>query len=73
MYPHYATEWLEWTGYWLVGGLAGLGWWGTPAMWFVINEIAVMAPRAVGGLRWYEAKFGKRALAGRGALVPGLL
>lgn len=73
MYPHYTTEWVEWTGYWLLAGLAGLGWWSTPAMWFVVNEVGTMAPRAVDGRRWYEGKFGKRALAGRGAVVPGLL
>ena len=56
-----------------MGGLAGLGWWGTPAMWFVVNEVGIMAPRAVDGWRWYEGKFGKRALARREAVVPGLL
>lgn len=72
MYPHYAMEWVEWAGYWLMGGLAGLGW-GTPAMWFVVNELATMAPRAVDGRRWYEGRFGKRAVSGRGAVLPGVL
>ncbi|KAF7508251.1 hypothetical protein GJ744_009396 [Endocarpon pusillum] len=73
LYPHYTMEWMEWTGYWLTGALAGLGWWGTPAMWFVVNEVATMAPRAAHGWRWYEGKFGNRALARRAAVLPGLL
>lgn len=73
LYPHYVMEWLEWTGYWIVGSLAGLGWLGTPAMWFVVNEVVTMAPRAVDGKRWYEGRFGKRAVKGRRAVVPGLL
>lgn len=73
MYPHYAMEWLEWTGYWMLGGLAGLGWWGTPALWFLVNEVTIMTPRAVGGWRWYERRFGKKALAGRDVVLPGVL
>lgn len=55
-----------------MGGLAGLGW-STPALWFVLNELATMAPRAVDGVRWYDQRFGRRAVAGRKAVIPGLL
>lgn len=72
LYPHYAMEWLEWTGFWLLGGLAGLGW-NSPAAWFVLNEVATMTPRAVDGRRWYVERFGKRAVGGRRAVLPGLL
>lgn len=72
LFPHYALEWVQWTGYWLMGGLAGLGW-STPALWFVLNELATMAPRAVDGVRWYDQRFGRRAVAGRKAVIPGLL
>jgi 3-oxo-5-alpha-steroid 4-dehydrogenase 1 len=67
--PHYVLEWFEWTGYWILGGGLGLGW-NTPALWFLINELMTMSPRAVTGRKWYEKKFGKRALAGRGGFAP---
>lgn len=67
--PHYVLEWLEWTGYWILGGGLGLGW-NTPALWFLINEVATMSPRAVRSRKWYEKKFGKRAVAGRGGVAP---
>lgn len=67
--PHYVLEWLEWTGYWILGGGLGLGW-NTPALWFLINELATMSPRAVMSRKWYEKKFGKRAVAGRGGFAP---
>ena len=69
LFPHYVLEWVEWTGYWIMGGLCGLGW-DTPALWFLIAELAVMPPRAVRGRYWYEKKFGKRAIGGRGAFAP---
>ncbi|KAF7845928.1 hypothetical protein BT93_L0008 [Corymbia citriodora subsp. variegata] len=81
LYPHYSLEWLEWMGYWILGGACGLGW-GTGftgyakcsgALWFLFMEISVMLPRAVKGLTWYEQKFGKRALAGRKAAIPGVI
>lgn len=72
LYPHYVMEWVEWTGYWLLGGVAGLGW-ATPALWFLINEVGTMAPRAADGKGWYETRFGRRAVGARKALVPGLL
>jgi 3-oxo-5-alpha-steroid 4-dehydrogenase 1 len=67
--PHYVLEWFEWTGYWILGGGLGLGG-NTPALWFLINELMTMSPRAVTGRKWYEKKFGKRALAGRGGFAP---
>jgi 3-oxo-5-alpha-steroid 4-dehydrogenase 1 len=32
-----------------------------------------MLPRALAGKRWYEEKFGKDKVAGRKAVIPGLL
>lgn len=43
------------------------------ALWFVVMEISVMAPRAVHGLKWYQDRFGERAVKQRKAVVPGLL
>lgn len=75
MYPHYSLEWIEWVGYWVLGGAWGLGW-GWPASaaaLFVVNEVASMTPRAVDGMKWYEKKFGKKATAKRSAVLPGLI
>lgn len=69
LYPHYALEWLEWTGYWIFGGAVGLGW-STPALWFVIAEIASMLPRAVDGRKWYAKRFGEKRIEGRGGALP---
>ena len=68
LYPHYVCEWIEWAGFWIVGGGRC-----TPARTFVLNEIATMAPRALQGKRWYLARFGRNQVGGRGALVPGVL
>lgn len=75
LHPHYSLEWMEWTGYWVLGGAWGMGWtWpGSAAALFVLNEMASMTPRAVDGLKWYEKKFGKRAVGRRKAVVPGLI
>lgn len=71
LFPHYAMEWLEWTGFWILGGSWGLGYgYSSPALWFVLVEIATMLPRAVSGRKWYEQKFGKRAVAGRAGAIP---
>lgn len=79
LFPHYTAEWVEWFGYWLIGLGAGMksglgkdggSTWLTPAFWFVIAEILVMIPRARSGRKWYEDKFGKRAVAGRGSISP---
>jgi 3-oxo-5-alpha-steroid 4-dehydrogenase 1 len=73
LYPHYLLEWVEWTGFWIMGGAWGLGWGvSSAALWFVVAELAVMVPRAYQGREWYEQKFGKRALAGRAAVFPFL-
>lgn len=73
MYPHYVLEWFEWTGVWVLGGAWGLGWGNkSAALWFVIAEITAMLPRAYDGKKWYEGKFGKRAVAGRAGAIPFL-
>lgn len=73
LFPHYTLEWLEWTGFWILGGAWGLGYgYSSPALWFVLVEIATMLPRAVSGRQWYEQKFGKRAVAGRAGAIPAL-
>lgn len=43
------------------------------ALWFVVMEVSVMAPRAVGGLKWYRDRFGDGPVAGRKAVIPGVL
>ncbi|KAL1641154.1 hypothetical protein SLS58_006262 [Diplodia intermedia] len=68
LYAHYLCEWVEWCGFWMVGG------WGcTPARSFVLNEIATMLPRAVQGKRWYIEKFGADKVGNRKAAIPGIL
>ncbi|KAI9733242.1 MAG: hypothetical protein M1834_003326 [Cirrosporium novae-zelandiae] len=68
LYPHYVCEWIEWMGFWLIGGMSFL-----PGQMFVVNEITTMLPRAVQGKRWYLEKFGKEKVGRRGAVIPGLL
>jgi 3-oxo-5-alpha-steroid 4-dehydrogenase 1 len=73
LFPHYVLEWMEWTGYWILAGALGLGWGNkSAALWFIINEVLSMAPRAFTGKQWYEKKFGKRAVAGRAGAIPFL-
>ncbi|CAL3967416.1 hypothetical protein PZA11_003724 [Diplocarpon coronariae] len=67
-YPHYLFEWIEWAGFWIVGG-----WDCVPARIFLLNEIATMLPRAVQGKKWYEERFGREKTAGRKAIIPGIL
>ena len=68
LYAHYLFEWMEWCGWWMMGG------WGfTPGRIFVVNEIAVMLPRAIQGKRWYVENFGKEKVGGRNAVIPYLL
>ncbi|RMZ87692.1 hypothetical protein DV736_g5084, partial [Chaetothyriales sp. CBS 134916] len=63
LYPHYVLEWLEWAGYWILGGALGLGWGSqSAALWFIVNEVMSMLPRAVNGKTWYKQKFGKHAV-----------
>ncbi|KAF2759822.1 3-oxo-5-alpha-steroid 4-dehydrogenase [Pseudovirgaria hyperparasitica] len=68
LYPHYLCEWLEWTGFWIVGGWACF-----PARAFLVNEITTMLPRALQGRRWYIKKFGEDKIAGLKAIIPGVL
>ncbi|KAM0689819.1 hypothetical protein Q7P36_010690 [Cladosporium allicinum] len=68
LHAHYLCEWIEWTGFWILAGLGCV-----PARSFLFNEIATMLPRALAGKRWYEEKFGKEKVAGRKAVIPGLL
>ena len=68
LFPHYFTEWIEWCGFWMVGGLHCV-----PARIFVVNEISTMLPRALQGRRWYWERFGKEKVGGRKAVIPGIL
>ncbi|KAJ4357943.1 uncharacterized protein N0V89_002520 [Didymosphaeria variabile] len=68
LYAHYFCEWVEWAGFWAVGG-----WRCHPARTFLVNEIATMLPRALQGKRWYEEKFGKDKVGNRKAVIPGLI
>jgi 3-oxo-5-alpha-steroid 4-dehydrogenase 1 len=68
LYPHYLCEWIEWAGFWMVGGLGCV-----PARSFLLNEIASMTPRALQGWHWYVEKFGRDKVGKRMAIIPGLL
>lgn len=68
LYAHYLCEWVEWAGFWMVGGLHCV-----PARTFLLNEISTMLPRALSGRRWYIQKFGKDKVGNRKAVIPGLL
>jgi len=68
LYPHYLCEWIEWTGYWVVGG-----WRCPPARQFAINSISNMMPSTLRGRRWYVGKFGKEKVGSRKAVIPGLI
>ena len=68
LFPHYLCEWLEWAGWWMIGG-----WSCTPARSFLFNEISTMLPRALQGKQWYIEKFGKEKVGDRKAIIPGLL
>ncbi|KAI7237709.1 3-oxo-5-alpha-steroid 4-dehydrogenase [Hortaea werneckii] len=68
LFPHYLCEWLEWAGWWMIGG-----WSCTPARSFLLNEISTMLPRALQGKQWYIEKFGKEKVGDRKAIIPGLL
>jgi 3-oxo-5-alpha-steroid 4-dehydrogenase 1 len=68
LYAHYFCEWVEWLGFWIVGG------WGCmPARAFLINEIFSMLPRALQGYNWYVEKFGKEKVGDRKAIIPFVL
>ncbi|KAL8848117.1 MAG: hypothetical protein Q9221_006837 [Calogaya cf. arnoldii] len=68
LYPHFFCEWIEWCGFWIIGGLACV-----PARTFVINEITTMTPRALTGKKWYIKRFGKEKVGSRRAVIPGLI
>lgn len=68
LFPHYFCEWIEWCGFWIVGGLACV-----PARQFVINEVATMLPRAVQGKKWYVERFGQAKVGNKKAVIPGLV
>ena len=68
LYPHFLCEWIEWLGFWIIGG-----WNCVPARNFVLNEISTMTPRALAGQRWYIRTFGKEKIGSRKAVVPGLV
>ena len=68
LYPHFFCEWVEWCGFWVIGGFACV-----PARIFVTNEIATMLPRALNGRRWYIRRFGKETIAERKAVIPGII
>lgn len=61
---------------WLRPFAALTEWLGVPFPWpalvFVLNNVFTMLPQARRGLRWYTAKFGKDAVAGRSAVIPGI-
>ncbi|MCJ1467758.1 hypothetical protein MMC07_006383 [Pseudocyphellaria aurata] len=65
LYPHYLCEWIEWIGFWFIGGWACV-----PARCFVVNEVASMLPRAMIGKRWYVRRFGKAKVGNRKAVIP---
>ncbi|KAE8453090.1 hypothetical protein EG329_012277 [Mollisiaceae sp. DMI_Dod_QoI] len=67
-FPHYLCEWIEWGGFYLMAGSGCV-----PARNFVVNEIATMLPRAIQGKQWYIKRFGEEKVAGRKAVVPGIL
>lgn len=75
LYPHYTMEWVEWAGYWILGGAWGLGYgYGkSAALWFLINELCTMLPRAWEGKSWYTKRFGAKAVAGRKSAIPGVI
>ena len=68
LYPHYLCEWIEWMGFWMIGGLACV-----PARSFVINEVATMLPTALHGKQWYIERFGKEKIGSRKAVIPGII
>ena len=68
LFPHYLCEWIEWAGWWIIGG-----WRCVPAQNFVVSEIAVMTPRALSGKRWYIKTFGHDKIASKKAVIPGVL
>lgn len=69
LYAHYLSEWIEWFGFWLIGGLREF----TPGRSFVLNEVTSMLPRAIQGWHWYVGKFGRDKVGKRKAIIPWLI
>ena len=67
-FPPHVTEWIEWPGWWVVGGLGC-----SPARIFLVNEVTTMLPRALQGGRWYIDRFGEDKCKGEKAIVPGVV
>lgn len=68
LFAHYFCEWIEWLGWWMVGGWACM-----PARAFFVNEVFSMMPRALQGYEWYVEKFGKEKVGKRKAIIPFVL
>ena len=68
LFPHYLCEWIEWCGFWMVGGFGCV-----PARNFVVSEVTTMMPRALQGRRWYIKRFGREKVGSRKAVIPGLI
>jgi 3-oxo-5-alpha-steroid 4-dehydrogenase 1 len=68
LYAHYFCEWVEWGGFWLVGGLGCV-----PARVFLVNEVLTMGPRAWNGWYWYVERFGREKIGSRKAVIPWLV
>ncbi len=67
LYLHYLSEWIEWCGFWMIGGLGCV-----PVSCFVINEVASMLPRAMNRRQWYIQCFGKNKTGARRLSFLGL-
>lgn len=74
-YPNYFCEWMEWTGFAVAASVAS-NWstplYQTPPWLFVVNEVALMLPRALSGHRWYHEKFNDYP-RDRKAIIPFVL
>jgi 3-oxo-5-alpha-steroid 4-dehydrogenase 1 len=68
LFPHYLCEWVEWCGFWMMGGFGFV-----PGRTFVVNEITAMLPRAVQGRQWYIERFGKEKIGSKKAVIPGII
>jgi 3-oxo-5-alpha-steroid 4-dehydrogenase 1 len=68
LYPHYLCEWIEWCGSSIIGGYGCV-----PVRSFVLNDIAIMTPRALKGWRWYVHRLGKETVGVRKTMLPGIL
>ena len=69
LFAHYLSEWLEWLGFWMVGGFGRF----TPGRSFFLNEVFSMSPRAIQGWHWYVRRFGRDKVGNRKAIIPWLI